>query len=567
MAIAWMIYLTEGIRSPYYAGMNIVMVAVVLLIPFALAEASIFCAFVIICYASACWLHVAHPPHQEQINGGLSSGRTLTSNLYFLGGTMVLSLTASHFASIRRFVDFRLRHELDTNNRELASTLNKLKETEVQLVQSEKMNALGKLSAGLLHEVNNPLNFMFMAMQIAEQEVGDNASLRDTLKDIGEGMGRIRTVISDLRAFAHPTHELAMQQFPLDEALTSALRLTAHELGTIPVDRQGISGITAMGASTQIVHVFMNLLINSAHAVKHKAGDKTAQIKVYATEANGRLQVAVRDNGTGVAPVNLPKLLDPFFTTKDVGQGMGLGLSICHTIVKNHGGAMIVTSELGAWTEVKFDLPLDRAPAKPAEPEAQPDAQQVRSRSMTPAQQETQKFGVLYVDDEEQALKYFRKGMGTDFTIHTANGVEPALAILAKEAANIGIVITDQRHAGPFRRGASHRSQSALAGDRAHPDHRLHRSRKRRRRRQRWSSLQVHHHAGGFSAAPSDADGRDDRLPHHPPPRGHGTDALRVAGAARCDAGGGGRTRKAPESFDRRLTPGRPGGGSHWNPA
>src|SRR6185312_11768261 len=108
--------------------------------------------------------------------------------LYFLSLTALVCVTACYYSGMRRFEDFRLRHELDVNNKELASTLKKLQETEVQLVQSEKMNALGKLSAGLLHEVNNPLNFTFMALQMAEQEAEGNASLQDTLKDIGQGM-------------------------------------------------------------------------------------------------------------------------------------------------------------------------------------------------------------------------------------------------------------------------------------------------------------------------------------------------------------------------------------------
>jgi signal transduction histidine kinase len=118
-----------------------------------------------------------------------------------------------------------------------------------------------------------------------------------------------------------------------------------------------MKGAKALGSSTQIVHVFMNLLVNSAHAVKAAARGDNALIKVSCTETDGQVQVAVRDNGVGVPTANIPKLLDPFFTTKAPGEGMGLGLSICHTIVKNHGGAIQITSEPGEWTEVRFDLP------------------------------------------------------------------------------------------------------------------------------------------------------------------------------------------------------------------
>lgn len=229
------------------------------------------------------------------------------------------------------------------------------------------MNALGKLSAGLLHEINNPLNFTFMALQVAEQEAGENESLKDTLKDINQGMGRIRGVISDLRAFAYPS-ELAQQEpFDLNEVLTSALRLTAHELGEFPVEREGTDQVKALGVKSQVVHVFMNLLMNSADALKARAAanssdkpvDGPPKITVSCTPRGNRIAVSVRDNGVGVRKEDLPRLLEPFFTTKQVGQGMGLGLSICHTIVKNHGGEITIASEQGQWTQVTFDLPIE----------------------------------------------------------------------------------------------------------------------------------------------------------------------------------------------------------------
>jgi two-component system sensor histidine kinase PhcS len=354
--ICWMIYASEGALSPYYAGLCVVLLTACLLMPYTAWEAIAFCAMVLASYSVACILHQM-APLATAVSFAATEG-TLVNNLYFLFITSIICVTACVFSARRRFEDFRLRHELDVNNKELASTLTKLKETEVQLVQSEKMNALGKLSAGLLHEVNNPLNFTFMALQMAEQEAGENESLLDTLKDIGQGMTRIRGVISDLRAFAHPTTGTELESFSIDEALTSAQRLCAHELGDIPVVRNQLAQVTALGSKTQIVHVFMNLLVNSAHAIKKK-GHKPSEISISCVREGKRLRVEVKDNGTGVRPADMPRLLEPFFTTKDVGEGMGLGLSICHTIVKNHGGDMRITSEEGKWTQVSFDLPME----------------------------------------------------------------------------------------------------------------------------------------------------------------------------------------------------------------
>jgi two-component system sensor histidine kinase PhcS len=212
-----------------------------------------------------------------------------------------------------------------------------------------------------LHEINNPLNFTFMALQIAQQDSRGNEGMTETLQDIGEGMNRIKAVISDLRAFAYPSHYADKTPVAVEEALSSALRLTAHELGSTRIEREGLEGAKALGSATQIAHVLMNLLVNSAHAIKVASRDQDAWIKVSCSQVDGLVRISVRDNGCGVDAANLPRLMDPFFTTKAPGEGMGLGLSICHTIVKNHGGSIHIDSEAGQWTQVSFDLPAPAA--------------------------------------------------------------------------------------------------------------------------------------------------------------------------------------------------------------
>ena len=357
IAICWMIYATDGAASPYYAGLNLMVVGACLLIPYRVREAAVVCGLILLIYAGASVIPHASPVGSSQASAG-SHSTVLFNNLYFLALTSIICVTACHYSAARRFEDFRLRHELDANNQELAAAMKKLQETEVQLVQSEKMNALGKLSAGLLHEINNPLNFTFMALQVAQQDAGDNTNLKETLTDIEQGMGRIRSVVSDLRAFAYPSKLKEMDPFLVDDALTTAMRLTAHETKEIQIDRTAVNGARAIGSQTQIVHVLMNLLMNSCHAVRAKNLGRSPQIAVTCEPRNGRMAVRVRDNGTGVKKANLPRLFEPFFTTKEVGQGTGLGLSICHTIVLNHGGSIDVSSEEGQWTEVVFDLPL-----------------------------------------------------------------------------------------------------------------------------------------------------------------------------------------------------------------
>ena len=249
-----------------------------------------------------------------------------------------------------------LEAQVRTRNQELETTLKRLKETEVQLVQSEKMNALGKLSAGLLHEINNPLNFTTMALDLAEQQASENESLLETLKDIAQGMSRIRTVVSDLRGFAHPPSLSDAEPFKLQAAVTTAMRMASQELRDIHVDTAALDGIEVVGDQNQVVHVMINLLVNSAHALRSAPAGRRTAISISAVPRGDRVDVLLRDNGTGVKPEDLPRLCEPFFTTKEVGQGTGLGLSICHTIVKNHGGTLDITSQHGEWTQVRFDL-------------------------------------------------------------------------------------------------------------------------------------------------------------------------------------------------------------------
>lgn len=252
-----------------------------------------------------------------------------------------------------------LEEDLRKRNVELEDTLARLKETEAQLIQSEKMGALGNLAAGLLHEINNPLNFTLTALQVARDEMGDSDSeIRETLDDIGNGMARIRDIVSDLKAFAHPASESERQPFELTEALQTALHLVAHELKDLSLASDIEADCQVLGSKTQITHVFMNLLVNSARALRRIPPDRRPELRISTHTEKGRLQVRVWDNGVGIKPSDLQKVFDPFFTTLDVGEGMGLGLSICHTIVRNHGGTIAINSEEGEWTEVTFDLPL-----------------------------------------------------------------------------------------------------------------------------------------------------------------------------------------------------------------
>ncbi len=261
------------------------------------------------------------------------------------------------------FDTYTLQQELARQNQILEATIEQLKETEVQLVHSEKLASLGRLSAGIIHEINNPLNFAKTALyvlQIMTESLGANekTEFREVLQDMGEGINRISSIVSDLRTFTQP-HLTQLEKVPVVEVINSALRLLSNEWESkVRIEKEIPEDQTIWANRNQITQVLVNLLQNALQALEKKDSTETPPtIWVRGVEEDGESLIIVRDNGEGIPSENLQKIFDPFFTTKDVGEGMGLGLSICYRIVKQHGGRIQVQSEPGAYSEFRLSLP------------------------------------------------------------------------------------------------------------------------------------------------------------------------------------------------------------------
>jgi two-component system sensor histidine kinase PhcS len=253
-----------------------------------------------------------------------------------------------------------LERDLIVQNENLQQTLKKLEVTQAQLIQSEKLNALGNLAAGLLHEINNPLNYSLTALQLirGDAAIQWNELLAEVAHDIDEGMQRIRAIVSDLRAFAYPSEAEKRSPFDIREALESAKRFTSHELNGVKIVSDFSGNTIVVGSKNHITQVLVNLLANSAKAINEADNEEGGEILVSGAVRDAHLEVTVADNGLGMDEKTLDRIFDPFFTTRDVGEGMGLGLSICHTIVSNHGGRLRAQSKPGQGTKLVFDLPL-----------------------------------------------------------------------------------------------------------------------------------------------------------------------------------------------------------------
>ena len=250
-----------------------------------------------------------------------------------------------------------LESDLQRRHRDLKATIGELRDTQDQLIHSEKLNALGRLSAGLLHEINNPLNYTLTALEFARSDpaVAGEPELKETLDDIDDGMQRIRGIVKELRAFAYPSKNENVA-FDIARAINAAYQIMAHDRGDMDVQIDIEDGLVALGSQNHVTQVIVNLMSNAFKAIRSMVGTRSGEVRIRAERSGERIVVSVRDNGPGVADDVRDRIFDPFYTTADVGEGMGMGLSVCQTIVGNHGGRLRVDSEVGVFTAFVFDL-------------------------------------------------------------------------------------------------------------------------------------------------------------------------------------------------------------------
>jgi signal transduction histidine kinase len=262
------------------------------------------------------------------------------------------------------FLNRRLAHR----NRELSHSIEQLKESEVRMVQHAKIISLGRMSAGIIHEINNPLNYVNGAVQILRKRLDSSSlanSCTDIIDDIQHGVRRVCDLVSSLRAFAHP-NSTQFDSINLLECVRHACRLSfgSYEPRTCPAIRID-AGLVIKGNPTQISQLFINLMQNAYDACNsHESSGYVPAITIEAVAEEEQVTITIEDNGIGIPNEAMDKIFDPFFTTKPVGKGMGLGLSICAAISKSHGGHLNVRSVAGKGTKVAVSLPVVERPRK-----------------------------------------------------------------------------------------------------------------------------------------------------------------------------------------------------------
>jgi len=283
--------------------------------------------------------------------------------------------------------------ELLKSNEELTELNRQLSTAQEQLVQSEKLASIGQLAAGVAHEINNPVGYIFSnvgtlekylvgvfrmlaAYEECESQLDSTpaaahlAALRlevelDYLKEdiptlmreTREGIDRVRKIVQDLKDFSHVDARRQWEWADLHKGIDSTLNIVNNEIKyrADVVKQYGVLP-EVLCLPSELNQVFMNLLVNAAHAISKERG--TLVIRTGAE--SGEVWVEVEDDGCGIPADNLKRIFDPFFTTKPVGKGTGLGLSLSYGIVKKHGGRIDVDSEVGRGTRFRVTVPIEQ---------------------------------------------------------------------------------------------------------------------------------------------------------------------------------------------------------------
>lgn len=248
--------------------------------------------------------------------------------------------------------------ELYSQREHLSLTLEKLKETQEQLIQTEKMASLGLLTAGVAHEINNPVNYIYNGAIAIENFLVDNSpqnleTLKPLFEAINTGIQRITGIVKSLNKYSR-NDESSLASCNVHEIIDNALVMLYNQYKKkIEITKEySTTPPIVLAREGELHQVFLNIIINAVQAIEDK-GTITIKTKVSENE----IEISIKDSGVGINPENLKKIFDPFFTTKDPGKGTGLGLSITKKIIQGHKGAIHCYSEPDKGAEFIVTLP------------------------------------------------------------------------------------------------------------------------------------------------------------------------------------------------------------------
>jgi signal transduction histidine kinase len=310
--------------------------------------------------------------------------------------------------------------------------LEQLKAAQSQLAAQDQLASLGMLAAGVAHEINNPLAYLAANLELIEQRLEeplDKAELRGMVSEAADGVMRIRNIVSSLRTLSRVEQQNPRAPIDLREVVQVTARLAGNQLRRDARFEVNVPNepVVALGDAGRLGQVVLNLLVNAGQALPK--GRKQNLITLSALREGDDAVLQVEDNGDGIPPEVLPRIFSPFFTTKPVGVGTGLGLSVCKGIVASLGGTMTVNSRYGEGATFRVVLPLSEATLEPPPAEPVVETRATAHGGATPTR-------VLVIDDDEHVTRVIARAL-RDFEVKLVNRSQDALAILAVEGFDV----------------------------------------------------------------------------------------------------------------------------------
>ena len=309
-----------------------------------------------------------------------------------------------------------------------------LKRLEEQLIQAEKLAAMGQMLAGVAHELNNPLTAILGVTELLRERQGADDSTKRQLELTHRQARRAARIVQNLLEFSRPA---SPQKKPVDlnNLLERTLQLHEHSLrrNNIEVDfhlQPDLPGV--IGDANQLIQVFLNLITNAEQAIREVRD--AGRIQIRAGRYGKQLTITVQDDGVGIRPEALPRIFDPFYTTKRPGGGTGLGLSICMSIIREHGGN--IEAEILPAGGSAFTIYLPIASAESPEAVSAPkESGAISSDEVRPAADLLRGRAVLVLDDEESLRMLLQEGLSAHgLRVGSAATTEEALALLERSS-------------------------------------------------------------------------------------------------------------------------------------
>jgi len=313
---------------------------------------------------------------------------------------------------------------------------------ETQLKQAQKMESIGTLAGGIAHDFNNIMAIILGNTELALDDVPKWNSAHSSLEEIKKASLRAKNIVKQLLSFSRKTDQ-KLQPIQITSVIKDALKFLRSTIPTTINIHRDIQTTeeTILADPTQINQIIMNLCINASQAMEQTGGDLNVTVakvildnnsaKEYPDLKSGdHVKIIVSDTGPGIDPEIIDQIFDPYFTTKDVGKGSGMGLAVVHGIVKNHNGAISVNSRLGKGTKFIIFFPIT----------TEKSMVERKTTKDIPGGNET----ILFVDDEISIVKMVKRMFERfGYKIETATTPEEALGKFSLNPDHFDLVITD----------------------------------------------------------------------------------------------------------------------------